>query len=175
MRKRITSTTLAIAVAVGVPGLPVASSLWSTSALAQTPGMVDAGEAQIIMVRAKVTAPLGTQDLAVVVGAYFEDLWHEHRKTLLKLWGFTESNSKGSSQATPHKKLAELPASELARCLIDCVLVGELRGSAWNASRPTRLLTLAGRYRINPKAIKRQTDVEFKDKAKATTSKKRKS
>jgi ParB/RepB/Spo0J family partition protein len=131
--------------------------------------------ALLAAVRAKVTAPLGTQELAVVVGAYFEDLWHEHRKTLLKLWGFTESNPKGSSQATPHKKLAELPASELARCLIDCVLVGEPRGSAWNTSRPARLLTLAGRYRINPKTIRRQADVEFKDKAQAPASKKRKS
>jgi hypothetical protein len=125
-------------------------------------------------VRAKVTAQLSTADLAIVVGAYFEDLWHEHRKTLLRLWGFTEKDPKGSAQFPIQKKLAALSAAELTRCLIDCVLVGELRSSAWNQSHPTRLLTLAGRYRINPRTIRRQIDVEFKDKEKAKTPKSRK-
>ena len=131
--------------------------------------------ALLVAVRAKVSAPLVMADLVLVVGAYFEDLWHEHRKTLLKLWGLAEKEPKGGAQPTLNKKLADLSAAELARCLIDCALVGELRSVGWNASRPARLLMLADRYRINLKAIKRESDAEFKEKTKTKTSKKRNS
>jgi ParB/RepB/Spo0J family partition protein len=129
--------------------------------------------ALLVAVRAKVTAPLGAVELAAVVRGYFEDLWHEHRKTLLRLWGFTEKDPKGTAQFALSKKLAGLSTAELTRCLIDCALVGELRSPAWNESRPVRLLALAGRYRINPQTIKRQMEVEFKEKTKEKAPKRK--
>lgn len=124
--------------------------------------------------RGKLSAPLSGPDLALIVGAYFADLWHEHRKALLRLWGFTEKDPKGAHPSSSlHKKLAELPAAELARCLLDCALVGELRSSPWNDSRPERLLAFAARHKINAEAIRRQSSVDFEDKAKAEKARKR--
>lgn len=131
--------------------------------------------ALLTAVRGKAGAPLAGADLALIVGAYFSDLWHEHRKTLLKLWGFAEKDPKGSVASPLQKKLSGLSAAELVRCLLDCALVGELRTSPWNDSRPERLLALAARYKIDAKAIRRQALAESKAEGNTKPPKKRQS
>jgi hypothetical protein len=56
MRKRVICRALMIFVNASVLMVPVVPSLLSTPAVAQTTGVVDAGEAQAVTLRAKVTA-----------------------------------------------------------------------------------------------------------------------
>lgn len=131
--------------------------------------------ALLTAVRGKAGAALAGPDLALIVGAYFADLWHEHRKTLLKLWGFAEKDPKGSLESPLQKKLSGLSGAQLVRCLLDCALVGELRTSPWNDTRPERLLAFAGRYKIDAKAVRRQALKQSKAEGNSKQPKKRKS
>lgn len=122
----------------------------------------------------KVSAPLGVRELVFLLEAYFDDLWHEHRKTLLRLWG-TAPAPKSAAPVATLRLLEKLSATELTRRLIDCALVGELKSSQWAQVSPKRLLRLATRHKINLKAVRSESDAALKKaepkKATPTTGK----
>jgi ParB/RepB/Spo0J family partition protein len=114
--------------------------------------------------RAKPGTTLTTPDLLLVAGAFFDSTGHDHRVSLVRLWGWLNKGDKSRPEEVGHKKLATLTPAELVRFLIDCALVSELRAPAWSETPPTRMLALAARHRIDARALRREAEAQLKSK-----------
>lgn len=126
-------------------------------------------------IRTKVTK-LGQADLALVAAAFFEDIWDEHRKRILALWGW--GGEKGSRRDVVRNKAHDLDETQLARFLVDLALVKDTRYSAYDGAGPKRLLAAATRYRVDAAAIRKEVLAEAaakrKGRAKPPATKNRK-
>jgi hypothetical protein len=118
-------------------------------------------------VRAKVGTALMTPDLLLVASAFFDSTGHDHRVSLVRLWGWLTKGDKSRPEEVGHKKLATLPPAELVRFLIDCALVSELRAPTWGDAPPNRMLALATRHKIDTRSLRREAEVQLRTKEKS--------
>jgi ParB/RepB/Spo0J family partition protein len=123
-------------------------------------------------IRAKVSHPLSTEDLALVASAFFDDAWDENRKRVLALWGFDHAKPRQSgSTKAGHDEIASLGAADLSRFLVDLALIRDTNVSPYVVDPPKRLNATAKRYGVDVERIRREV---FTDAKAAKTAKKTK-
>jgi ParB/RepB/Spo0J family partition protein len=117
-------------------------------------------------VREKVTGSLSREDMALVAGAFYADIWDGNRKRVMALWGWEH---KGGSVNTGKAHVAQMKEAELRRLLVDLALVKETHVWTWDSSssRPTQLLEAAKRHGVDAAAIRREVETAAKAKAAA--------
>ncbi len=114
-------------------------------------------------IRAKVKERLSREDLVLVAGAFFDDIWDENRKRVMALWGWDHEKPRRSGRTgAGHDQIARLKEADVPRFLIDLALAKETHVSAWDDSKPVRLLATAKRYGVDAEKLRRTVQVEAK-------------
>lgn len=125
-------------------------------------------------VREKHPPKLGRRELELVASTLLHRLWDDNRKQVSALW--MPESEKGSAYEKINdleKKLPKLTDAEIARLLLDCVHVGELRCGGYNDEKPELLIAAAKKARVDVDAIRKELTPQKKAKvAKKAKSKK---
>jgi hypothetical protein len=111
----------------------------------------------------KSPGALSRAELEQVALTTFSHDGYESRKRILKVWGWDRVNGKPVDsvhhEEAAGSRIPKLSDADLARFLLDCVLVSELHVSAWvKNDKPERLLAAAKKLRTDVEAIRK--DVE---------------
>ena len=122
-------------------------------------------------IRAKTPKALESTDLKLVACALWRQLGHDAQIRLVILWGWADKKKAPAAVYQMSPRIAKLAGSELLRFVLDCALVGEVRSSTWDSSKPTRLLDTAKRLRIDVEAIRKSIQAGNENK-KADTARK---
>jgi ParB/RepB/Spo0J family partition protein len=122
-------------------------------------------------IRLKTPKALESADLKLVASALWRQLGHDAQIRLVILWGWADKKKAASAVYQLGPRIAKLAGNELLRFVLDCALVGEVRSSAWDSSRPVGLLDAAKRLRIDVEAIRKSIHAGGK-REKASTARK---
>jgi len=128
-------------------------------------------------IRAKVTAPLPRPVLEFVAVKYFDDIWHELRVRVMRLWGWIGKGGYARSQAygkNIRERLATLTEDELARFLADLAVAHDLHVGAYDNSGPDALHQMAKQYKVDAAKIEATVTRELAEKRKAKQAKAKK-
>jgi hypothetical protein len=125
------------------------------------------------LTRNQVAGGVTKGELAIALAAFFEDIWHEHRVRLAKLWDEGKGEAKRDNTKDFGKAILQLPEAELPRLLIDLAVIKDTHTGPYNSSRPDRLYTIAKGRGINVEKERAAFDAEQKE-AKAAKKKKAK-
>jgi hypothetical protein len=123
-----------------------------------------------IALRAKV-GRLEAKELALIAGAYWEEIWHENQKRVLDAWSWPQ----GASDKAIAERIQKLPPAQLARFLVDLAIVREIPCKSYNANAPTRLVALGRRHGVSLDKIRAgvKKEAQLKKAAKAAAAKKK--
>jgi ParB/RepB/Spo0J family partition protein len=121
-------------------------------------------------IRAKVGAGLSLDDVRLVAQMFFQDVWDEHRKRIMALWGWTEDKRSGRV-GSARARIAQLSHAEVARLLLDLAVITDTHCVPYGDRPPTNLLATAKRYKVDADAIRRGVLEEVRAKAKEKASK----
>lgn len=113
-------------------------------------------------VREKAPATLVGADLAMVTARFFQGLWHENRKRVMKVWNWEQDMFRGENSFEKH--LADMKESDVVRLLMDIALAGELQVCSYSNSQPTTLLAAAKRRDVDAAAIRRKVQADANTK-----------
>lgn len=122
-------------------------------------------------IRAKHPAKAGRAELEAVARAYWDRLWHETAKNVLKLWDAEPEKRRGGygldAKGPLARRIPEMTDAELVRFLLDMAYAHELDVPTYSDDAARGLLAAAKRLRINPEKIRRQLAAELAPKTKA--------
>ncbi len=111
-------------------------------------------------IRARHPAKAGRAELETVARAYWDRLWHETAKDVLKLWEAEPEKRRGGYGLDPKGPLArripKMTDAELVRFLLDMSYAPELSVSTYSNDSARDLLAAAKRLRINADKIRRE-------------------
>lgn len=128
----------------------------------------------------KAPAKFGRKDLELVAEALLREIWHDYRKQLIKMLGWTE-NKKGGPRGLDYErigaaKIPKLPTRGLGQFILAMALVRDLEVNEWGEGGKA-LRATAKRYRVDEAKITRTAKLELdarrKIRAKADREKKR--
>jgi len=128
-------------------------------------------------IRAKVTAPLPRPVLELVAVKYFDDIWHELRVKVMRLWGWIGKGGKAGSEAygkNIRERLAKLTEDELARFLADLAVGHDLHAGAYDERGPDALHQMAKQYKVDAAKIEAAVTRELAEKRKVQQAKAKK-
>ena len=106
-------------------------------------------------IRLKTPKTLEGADLKLVAGALWRQLGHDAQIRLVILWGWADKKKAPSAVYQMSPRITKLAGNELLRFVLDCALVGEVRSSAWDSSKPLGLLDAAKRLRIDVESLRK--------------------
>ena len=122
-------------------------------------------------IRLKTPKTLEGADLKLVAGALWRQLRHDAQIRLVILWGWADKKKAPSAVFQMSPRITKLAGNELLRFVLDCALVGEVRSSAWDSSKPSGLLDAARRLRIDVESL-RKSIIAGNESKKAETARK---
>lgn len=115
----------------------------------------------------KIESPLSREDLEQIATAFWADLWTDYRKGIIERRGWQKEKQKGgygvNYELVLGKYLPALKDDELAGFLIELSVASCVNGGPYER-KGDRLLDLAKRYGVNPKAIEKRVLSEFSEK-----------
>lgn len=126
-------------------------------------------------VRALVVDGVTAEELALIAVAFYEDIWHEHRVKICRLWAADGAQVKRDETKTFEKTIAGMKAAELPRLLVDLAVVKDTHVGGYDNSKAERLFAIARGRGINVERERATFNAELKDqvaKKKAPTAKK---
>ena len=130
-----------------------------------------------VAIREKVKAPLPRAMLEVVAGRFFDDIWHELRVEIVKVWGWADAK-KARSLAYGRTLTAHLPKmsqDDLARLLVDLAVSRELHGSTYTPPGQVNPLRAAAKiYGVNEAKIQAAVRKELAEKLKVKKDREKK-
>lgn len=111
-------------------------------------------------------------DFVRIAHAFFNDIWAEYRKLVLRLWGWNEL------EKTQHRNgvdpvlagISALSSEDLARFMLDCALVMEVNVGPYDNSKCAELEAAAARRGIDVAAIRAAAKSATKAKKNKKTS-----
>ncbi|WP_313369191.1 ParB/RepB/Spo0J family partition protein [Achromobacter animicus] len=106
------------------------------------------------------------EDLLMIAQASMVRLWHDHRPTVCRLWGWDPKN-----HDEVRAGIDGLSAGQLALLLMEIAIAPELAVNSYSTNEPTYLVATAERYGVDPNAAKKELRAAAREKAKPKTQK----
>ena len=121
-----------------------------------------------LAIRAKCKR-LELKDLAVIAGAYWDEIWSDNQKRIEATQGWPQ----GISDKAIKERILKMTAPQLAQLLIDFALAPEVTVKHYYSNDSTGLRTLGRRHGVRLETIRAQVfkEAALKKAAKATAAK----
>jgi hypothetical protein len=111
-------------------------------------------ERVLAAIREKTPASIAGADLRLIANALWQMAGHEERVRLVKLWNWAEKGRAADIVYKTPAQLEKLSEADLRRFVIDCALIDEVRANPYDTRKPTKLLDIAKRLKIDLAKVK---------------------
>ncbi|WP_367352509.1 ParB/RepB/Spo0J family partition protein [Achromobacter animicus] len=105
-------------------------------------------------------------DLLMIAQASMTRLWHDHRPTVCKLWGWDAKDHQAVRAA-----IDGMSAGELGLLLMEIAIAPELAVNSYSTNEPTYLVATAERYGVDANAAKKELRAAARAKGKPKSPK----
>jgi ParB family chromosome partitioning protein len=123
---------------------------------------------------AKVDEDLPRPVRELVARGFFNDVWHEARKDLIQVLGWTEDKAKSRPDEIVAAKLPKISGAELSRVVVGLAVAKDLHAHGYGGQKPETLAAMAKAYKVDADKIRRDAAAAAKAKGSKKAAAKRK-